>query len=443
MTYTEAVSFIQSLENAHYTPNHQTMFPLLDALGHPQDRLKVVHIAGTNGKGSIASYITSVCVVSGLRVGTFNSPHVLNYRELVSINQTSISEDDFAYHTDRLFNACKVLSNLGHPHPTAFEVLTALSLDYLANQKTDLAIIEVGLGGLTDATNVFDTITPLLGIISKIDYDHQNVLGHEITAIAAHKAGIIKKNMPVILAPNSFEVLCVINDKMLEMGGKLYILDKDLIKITTYESTLFHDVFAISTPHFTYDYLEKKLIGEHQYDNLAAALLAIKQLKKHYTITDEHIFQGIRQTSWPCRCEVINSNPLVLLDGAHNPDGMTALIRVIETYLPEHDIHFVFGVLGDKDIPMMLAQIAKVSQHITLTKPLSPRAKNLAELKDLLTDKFIDSFTDITIVENLYEAYDATINRINSHSKKSVIVCAGSLYLTMPIRDHIISQVSP
>ncbi len=427
MDYNSATSYINELENKAFPPALDNMKNLLAALGNPQDNLKAVHIAGTNGKGSTSRFLSSIMIAAGYKTGTFNSPHILDFRELTAVNHQNISEEDFAACTTAVKEACGQLQEQALNHPTAFECLTAVSLLYLSEQKVDIAVIEAGMGGRDDATNVFDK--PLLCVLTRISEDHKEFLGDTIESIAAHKAGIIKKNTPVILAPNSLDVLRVVSGFMPEAGGKLYLLDEDTFKVKYFSRTAKKDVLSLGTSHFSYPFLEKRLLGAHQTVNLATALMAVQLLRKHFSISNNAILAGVRQATWPCRCEVFSEEPFILLDGAHNADGVEALAAFIGDYLPSRKIRLVFGVLKDKDAAAMLDRLAPLCASVFLTEPASKRKLSLNELKSIASERIP--------VEGSEPSLEKAIESVLAAHPRDAIVVAGSFYTSMPIRHYL------
>lgn len=430
MDYQEAASWFKALEQASPNPSLDNMKHLLEALGSPQENLKAVHIAGTNGKGSTSRFLSSMAIAAGLRTGTFNSPHILDYRELAAVDHEPISREAFAACTLDVAEACRRLQEKGLPHPTAFECLTALSLLHLSRENVDLAIIEAGMGGRDDATNVFDH--PLLCIITTVAEDHKEFLGETLREIAANKAGIIKKNTPVVLAPNPLEVLEAVSAVMPEAGGKLYLMDPDTFKVRYFSRTFKKDVLSLATSHFEYPMVEKRLLGAHQTINLATALMAAQLLRKHFDLPKRALLAGARQAQWPCRCEVLSTKPLIVLDGAHNPDGAAALAAFLGDYAGSRPVRLVFGALKDKEVRAMLEALAPRCASLILTEPDSPRKLPIDSL-EVLAEGLLP-------IDAKEPSPAAAMDKALSLHQGDCIVAAGSFYASMPIRRHLLEN---
>lgn len=427
MTYQNCLKHIESIDANNYKPDHENSLRLMTYLGHPEENLKVVHVAGSNGKGSTIQFIKHIMMEAGYSVGSFMSPHILSPLELVSRNNEPISETQFQTAFTKVLGACESIVKDGYPHPTTFEILTAMAIVHLADEPVDLALIEVGMGGRYDSTNVFSN--PLLTVITSIDYDHQQWLGSTLNEIAGHKAGIIKKNVPTILGPNKLEVVQVITEEVREKGGKLYLLDQGLIHVKTLMQTINHQLFHIKSPHFDYKALQMTMIGEHQYQNLAIALLTVKHLRKYYNITSSHIKKGVKSTSWTCRNDIISKDPLIMLDGGHNLAGVEAMAQLIESRFSDKNVITVFGVMKDKAHEDMLNLIQNFSSDVIITEPLSPRKLNIDD----------PSLKDYELKYSDYkEALKKALELVDS---KTLILVMGSLYLAYPAKEWFITEL--
>ncbi|VDN47433.1 conserved protein of unknown function [Petrocella atlantisensis] len=429
MTYQESLYALKIIETATYQPDHQNSLNLMAYLNSPQSALPIIHIAGTNGKGSTAKYIQNILTHAGYTVGTFLSPHILDYKELIEDYEGVISESDFAKGTDLVLDACKRMVNDGLNHPTVFECLVAIALVHFYHKKHDFVIIEVGMGGTYDATNVFEE--PLMTIITPISYDHEQYLGTSLEAIASHKAGIIKANAPVIMAPNPIEVVMAVTRKVKDVDTYLYMLDESLIEISLLYNSIKKKVMNIKTPFYTYKGLSTTMIGRHQEINIATALLAIHELKKNWPVSDSAVKSGIGNTYWTCRNEWVSYNPLILIDGGHNIQGLTAVKDLLDTYCKDKTIITVIGMLKDKDYLAMLTLVESFSHKVIMTSPLSPRA---------ITPEHLDSSikTRAEWIESYVEAIEKGLSLMDDHS---VLLITGSLYLAYPakvwLEDHL------
>lgn len=420
MNYSEALLYINQLEVQHLNPDHLNSIRLMAQLGNPQDLMPVIHVAGTNGKGSTIAFMTSIFREEGYSVGTFTSPHILSPLELITVNDHAISEDDFAHAISDVRSACHSMVDQGFPHPTVFEVLTAASLLHLSQANLDLAIIEVGMGGRYDATNVFKQ--PLLTLITKIDYDHTQWLGKTLKEIAWHKGGIIKANVPTIIAPNHIDVIQAISDIVRETGDILYLMDEGFIVehllMTTGTTKLFH----LKSNFFDYKGLRTSMLGRHQTLNLATALLAVYQLRQVLPVTEANIKMGIQKTHWTCRNDIISKNPLIMIDGGHNPSAIKAMAALLDQQFKDRPIVTVFGALSDKDLSSMVQDVIDFSHHTILTKPLSDRA---AELSEWSTSK------QLTLENNYVDALKKALSLMND---RTLLLVIGSFYLAYPAK---------
>jgi dihydrofolate synthase/folylpolyglutamate synthase len=326
--------YLRSLEKFGIHPGLERIRFLLERLGNPQLRFKSFHIAGTNGKGSTCAVLASILQAAGYKVGLYTSPHLFDYRERIKINGLAISRKRFR---EGLLLTRKI-SRAMIEQPTAFEVLTAVAFWYFARKKIDYAVVEVGMGGRLDATNV---ITPLVSIITNIDYEHRQVLGKTLRQIAGEKAGIIKAFVPVVTAEDKTEPLEVI---------------KKICRIK-------NSFLLITGPHST---VKSKLAGEHQQKNAACALAALRcaaiKISRRQAVT------GLRKVNWPGRFQIIVRKPLTIVDGAHNPAGMVALRKVLQAQFPEKKFTFIIGVQKDKAALKMLREIKPLARKIIFTR---------------------------------------------------------------------------
>lgn len=431
MDYAQSITYFENIKPSKGAYGLTIIKKLLERLGNPHHKLKVIHLAGTNGKGSISNFLKTILMVQGYNIGLYNSPYISTPRETISFNALQIPESTFAEISDKIIITCTQLVNDGYEHPSAFECFTALAFQYFADINVDFAIIEVGLGGLNDATNVFDS--PLLSIITSIDYDHTQFLGNTLESIAYAKAGIIKKDTPVVVAPNEVPVLKVINKKAQELDAPVFYTNWEDTIVTMYENNLSGMTFSITTPYFNYTQLSTTLIGEHQLVNILVLLTSLHVLSEKHgiIISDNSIKEGIAKTYWPCRCEYLNKPLHVLIDGAHNISSMNSLIQVLDTYCKETPITFLFGALSDKDVENMLSQMATYSNTIFITEPISPRSMSISELNCLSNNYFEQVIPN----ESLNQALEEALVYAKKHS--TLLCCVGSLYLAIPVKKRL------
>jgi dihydrofolate synthase / folylpolyglutamate synthase len=364
--YTETLGYLYGLESFGIVLGLDNVRWILGLIGNPQDSFKTVHVAGTNGKGSVASMISTTLTVAGHRTGAYTSPHLISFTERVTVNGEPITESEVVRLT-RMIKARIDEQKEKRPF-TFFDFTTALAFEYFRNQGVDVAVVEVGLGGRLDSTNV---VEPLVSIITNVGLDHQDYLGNTIEEIAREKAGIVKKGVPVVTGAEG-PALGVIRDAA---SGRtnLYVLGEDFAFVKKDERVMSYRGIGAS-----FDALSVGLSGDHQLANASLAVCALEVLtSRGLAIGEEHIRQGLATARWPARLELIpatSGRAAVLLDGAHNPDGAKTLALFLGTHFGERKKVLVFGVMKDKDFPRMLAELLPVVHHVILTKPEIARA---------------------------------------------------------------------
>lgn len=348
MDYQESLSYLEGLGKFGIQLGMERIEGLLRELGNPEQKIKTVHVTGTNGKGSVSSMITNIILAAGLKAGKFTSPHLVRYNERININGQDISDDDFATVISAVKVAADSIVKKGVcDQPTQFEVLTAAAFLHFYLQKVDYAVIEVGLGGLWDSTNV---ITPEVAVITNVSLDHTDRCGSTLAAIAMQKAGIIKEKVPLVTAAEGEEALGPIVTMAMFKEAPVYLYGKAFYG-TEVESSMEGQKFTLHAGDFYHSDYEIKLPGEHQIKNTSVAVVAAKLLsKKDERINELALHLGVANTLWPGRLERISKEPDVILDGAHNPDGALALRKALDKYYPGKPVQFVFGMMGDKDM---------------------------------------------------------------------------------------------
>lgn len=424
LDYEEAIAYIQHLCTFGIKPGLARIERLLALLGNPEAKLKCIHVAGTNGKGSTSALIAAVLQDQGYRVGVYSSPHLQSYRERFVINGGMIEKSEFARLLEMLRPRLAQVRPETDEQPTEFEVLTAMAFQYFHEHDVDVALIEAGLGGTWDSTNV---ITPLVAVITNVSFDHMDRLGDTLAEIAGQKAGIIKPGVPVVTAAAD-EALAVIKSMasakdapLIDVGryppGKLVSLGKD------------GQTFHLTTAGREYRNLRTALLGPHQMMNGLVALAVCEQLQlQGIAIGEKAIYQGFSQARWPGRFEIISRAPLIVLDGAHNPDGARTLRATFASLFPGCEAVFVVGILADKDYAQMLKEFSALAKVIILTAPDSPRAADPA-----LLAATVDGCETI-VQPDLREAVAAGVRLAGT--EKILCVC-GSLYLVGQVRDML------
>lgn len=367
MNYLEAYEYIQSLTCRGIMPGLEVMSVLCDALGNPQKNLKIIHIAGTNGKGSVGAFISNIFMCAGFSVGRYVSPAVENPREIIQFNGSYISESEYAECTDIVKRACEKISALGM-FPTSFEFETAMAFVFFYKKKCSYCVIECGLGGLLDATNIINT--PEAAVITSIGMDHSVYLGNNISEIALNKSGIIKENGLVFSAHQKKEAANVISKICSEKQADLSICSKPEILISDISKTCFN--------YKDFKDLEIKLCGAFQPDNAVLALECCTKLG----IDERFIRTGLKNTVWRYRFEITENNPYWIYDGAHNPDAAYSLRRSLDEYFPNKRLIFIIGVFKDKDYDTILSITAPYAYKIFTVTPASKRGLDSAILAD-------------------------------------------------------------
>ncbi len=359
VTYTEAIRFLYDLRLFGAKFGLENTRKLAALVGNPHERLRFIHVAGTNGKGSTCAMLESIYRAAGLRVGLFTSPHLVSFAERIQVNRQLVPEADVV----RLTEEMKVLIPHFPPehHPTFFEVVTIMALRYFAEQQCDLVIWETGLGGRLDATNI---VTPLASVITNIQYDHQRWLGNDLASIAAEKAGIIKPHIPVVTAAEEPEALAVIQETALSQVAPLVL------------------VTPAHTQHPPLDALSLPLLGWHQRMNAAVALATVRALQSQCPAAEAAIRRGLEMVRWPGRLHLVerSARQKILLDGAHNSGGVATLRAALEEYFPAERPTFILGIMQDKDWDLMCEILAPLASRVLCTPVSSERSADPAAL---------------------------------------------------------------
>lgn len=418
MEYIQAKKRVDSLNKFGSVLGLENIKELLRRLDNPQEKLKVIHVAGTNGKGSTIAYLSSVLTEAGYKVGKYTSPVVFEYLEKYQINNKNISEEDFAGISTKVMDAGDSMENDGCGQPTVFEVETAMAFEYFLQKGCDVALIETGMGGDTDATNVCSNV--IASVIVSISYDHMQFLGNTLKEIAGHKAGIIKRGCPVIISGQSEEVLETVKSYAGELDAPVVVAGigetKPPFSYTAYDGTV-------------YSGIEPGLKGIWQIKNVCTAIETIEVMRNAgYNISEEAVRKGIRNTVWHGRFEKICSEPCIITDGAHNPDAAKLLRETIDKDYADTEFVYIMGVLGDKDFSKVIEYMAERAVKIFTVTPHNPRA--------LLADKLAEAVsavnTNVEAVGSISEALDKAVEEYDRIRGKKAILAFGSLsYLGM------------
>ena len=377
MNYEEAMNFIQNTNKFGSVLGLDNIRELLERLGNPQDQLRVVHIAGTNGKGSTLAFLAGIFRESGYRAGRYVSPASFYYEERFRINEENISKKDLCFYMEKIKNVAEEMVKDGLSHPTMFEIETALSFLYFLDKKVDVVLLETGMGGRLDATNVVKK--PIATVIASIGMDHMQFLGDTLEKIASEKAGIIKEGCPVISYDNTKEVNEVIKNRAKQMHAKVTFVNSAGIRVL--QESLNGESFSYrSSDGRWYEKIEIPLLGRHQINNAALALETLNVIKNYYCISDFQTEDGMRKTIWRGRIEILEREPMVICDGAHNPDGAKSLLSFLQNNFTNQRLIYIMGVLSDKDYEQMVQILAPAADKIYTVAPDNPRALSSREL---------------------------------------------------------------
>ena len=414
MNYREAMEYVERTSRYGISPGLDSIRELCRRMGDPQKGMKYVHVAGTNGKGSVSAYAVSVLVRGGYRVGRYLSPALFDYREEIQVNNRYITRKSLCRGMELLKENCDGMAAEGLPHPTMFEIKTALAFWYFREEKCDIVVLETGMGGLQDATNVVeDTCT---AVITSISMDHMQFLGNTLAEIAAQKAGILKPGCRVVSAAQKPEVAEVIEKRAADLGCSLTIAD---------EGRASHVKYGLEKQRFDYGIwkgMEINLGGQYQVGNAVVALEVLRSLAEQgFTVSDEQLRRGMSEARWPGRFTVLGKRPYFIVDGAHDEDGARKLAESVRFYFPGKRLIFIMGMLKDKEYGKMLALTHDLAdQIITLTPPDNPRALSAYEL----AQEAAKLHGNVTAADSLEEAVE--MGRLLA-GKEDVILAFGSL----------------
>ncbi len=401
------------------------MEELLRRLGNPQDDLKVIHVAGTNGKGSVSKYLEEGLSACGYKMGLYTSPYIETFNERIRYDGADISDEDLEYYGQKVVSAAEAMVADGLDSPTEFEVVTAIAFLYFADRQADITILEVGLGGIGDSTNVVKS--PLASVITSISYDHMAQLGSSLAEIAVNKAGIIKTGCPVIANVPQRDAAKIIARKAYAMGSRLY--DISGIRAAVSDETPFSQKVSMELYEKSYSDVEISMVGRHQAENLKTALATLEILRKSGAVKldREALYEGLKRARQPGRFEVISEDPLVIIDGAHNEAGAQALQETMAQHFAGKKILLVAGILADKEIDSIVKFLTKITDHIIVTEPDNPRK--------LAAEKLAGHVADFGVAAEAVPDVEAAVHRAKELADGyDVILFAGSLYLIGDVR---------
>jgi dihydrofolate synthase/folylpolyglutamate synthase len=426
MTYEEAIEKIHSFQKFGSKLGLERMTRLMELLGNPQDRMKIIHVAGTNGKGSVCRYLYSVLQENGYRAGLYTSPYLQRFTERIEYNGSEISGEDLAACTEEVLEKVSQMLSEGMDSPTEFELITAIGFAYFARKEIDFLILEVGLGGTGDSTNIMKN--PVASVITSISFDHMEYLGNTLEKIATQKAGIIKTNVPVIFNVSDSGAARAILDIAGEKGSKSYPVSS--IQPENIVKTVDGYTFDVRIAEEDYRNLSISMIGMHQVGNAICALSVIEVLKNENIICvdKERIYAGMKKARQTGRLEVLRKDPYVIIDGAHNEAGVEALGAALKEHFTGKKILMVIGMLADKKIDKLVEKFSLITDDFIATEPDNPRKLSANELC-----RHVQKAGNHCIaIPNPENACQAVAERL---SRYDVAVFAGSLYLIGKVRD--------
>lgn len=411
MTYEEALKYIHGISWTFCKPGLDRISELCERLGNPEKNLKFIHVAGTNGKGSTASMLSSILQSAGYKVGLYTSPFIYRFNERMRVNGADIPDDQLAQITEYV----KPFADSMKDTPTEFELITAIAFEYFKREECDVIVLEAGMGGRLDSTNVIRN--PLLSIITGIALDHTAFLGDTVEKIAKEKAGIIKDNAPVLFGGEDKIAAEVILGVANTATSKFY--QSDYSKLTINSSSLSGTVFDYKNRQN----LKIKLLGSYQPKNASLVLDAVDLLNERgLCISENAIYDGLLSATWRARFEIIKQNPMVIFDGAHNPQGIDVAVESIKHYFNEKKVVIMTGVLRDKDYNVIAKRISEVSERAFTITPDNPRALTAEEYSKVLSGFGVTA----TACESIGEALMCGIEQAKQDN--TALCCLGSLY---------------
>ena len=428
MNYSEAMEYIHNTAKFGMNFGLERTRRLLEYLGNPHKKLKCVHIAGTNGKGSTSAMVAEILKESGYKVGLYTSPFLEEFEERIQINSVNIPKEKLCIIVEKVSKAVEKVKSEGLGDPTEFEIITAAMFLYYYEENVDIAVIEVGLGGRLDSTNILD---PILTVITSISYDHVGILGNTLREIATEKAGIIKEGVPLVLYPVEEEakeaIVSVAKTKNCEIS---FVGANDAEFVGFSKERRIYQIVRYNNEEY-----KLSLLGTHQIINFSVVMKIVESLRKlGYKITNKNVKVALENVIWKGRMEVISNSPYVLLDGAHNLGGVEKLKESLEKYFTYSKLTLILGILGDKDVEHMLEKIIPSAEEVITVTPNSPRAMNANELKSQIK-KISDK--KVTAFEKYEEAFKYA--KDISNEDDMILIC-GSLYMIGDMRKTIMNR---
>ena len=419
MTAEEAIAYIENYTWSESKMGLERTVELLRKLGDPQKKCRFVHVTGSNGKGSTCAMTASVLAAAGDRTGRFTSPHVCDFTARIRINGVNITNEALAAITEDVAKIADAMED----HPSQFELITAIAMEHFYREKCDIVVLEVGMGGELDSTNVIDA--PVVAAFTNIGLEHTEYLGNTLAQIASTKAGIIKPGCSVVCYESEREAVDTIR-RICEEKNVPFVIAGDEAELIG---------VSLEGQKFSYHgrCYEIRLCGQHQLRNAVVALEIIDiLLRKGFEITEEQIREGLKQTVWPARFEVLRKDPPFILDGGHNPQCALALIQTLDQVLPDKKVRFLTGVLADKDYELIAERIAPYAKECICVKPDNPRA--------LEADAYAEVFRKRGIPAIAAESVESGVDLVLEQAEDAPVVAFGSLYMAGRIRELVLEK---
>lgn len=419
MNYEETIEYIHSAYWTGTKTGLKRTQELLELLGHPERKLRFVHVAGTNGKGSFCAMLSSILTAAGYKTGLYTSPYVNRFNERMAINEQPIPDDKLVALVEKI----RPLVDSMEEKPSEFELITCVAMEYFFEETCDIVVLEVGMGGQWDSTNVIEA--PELSVITAMAYDHMKYLGNTMTEIATAKAGIIKPGCPTLIYGENPEAEAVFAETCQQRGSRLYYSQPE--RVTHDRDSIHGHVFDYPG----YENLHLPLIGPHQTHNGALVLRAVELLRERgWRIEDFAVREGLSQVRWPARMELLQEKPVILLDGGHNPQGTQAAAATLKELFPGKRIRFLMGVMADKDVDTMVESLLPLAERFYTVTPHNPRSMTAEALAEKLRA--------LGVPATAYEPLEKGIETFVQEAGEEDILCAiGSLYLAGDVRAQI------
>ena len=428
-TYEEALDWIHGIQVFGKKPGLKRMKWMLERLGRPDKKIPAIHVAGTNGKGSTVTFVRSMLEEHGLVVGTFTSPFIEVFNERISVNGEPIANTEILRLSNLVYPLAKELEETELGGPSEFEVITTMMFAYFGEGHVDVAVIEVGLGGLYDSTNV---VVPEVSVITTIGMDHMAILGDTLAEIAQQKAGIIKPSVPVVTGNIPWEAMAEIEKIAADCNSQMYSYQKDFSISDWHTLPTWGEQFSYEDESMRLRTIQLSMLGKHQVENAATAIQAVEIYaeRTQLTLNHEALLRGLKRAFWPGRMEKISDEPIIVLDGAHNEPGIKRLIETIQNDFSQQEVHVVFGALKNKDISKMVDLIQAVPNvQLSLTSFDFEKAAARDELNPYAQ-------SGVTYYAQWQEAL---LNELENMNEGSVLLITGSLYFISEVRRNLLN----